>query len=401
MARILDCWEIGNGLAYIEGLAISAKLLAKKGHDVRFAGRDLSHAERIFGSRIRYYQAPTQVVPVAPHRQLRRPMNFADVLINLGLGSAGNMTARVRAWRRLFEGLKPDVVRCASAPGALLAARGTGIRTLVMGIGSLVPPNRTPLPLSRSWLKDGNDEAVAMRERQLQESMNVALDAIGAPRVAHIGALYAEADARLLFTYPELDEYGPRTDVEYLGVIQPGTGATPQWPDVPGKRIFAYLEAYEGISVLLETLAATHLPVLVYMAHAPESLLQRHAGSNLRIVTQPVNVVQAVALCDFGVSHGSHQIAASFLAAGKPQLAVPALLPERVIAERLAAAGVAGYSRLRADEIAQQLDRLRQDASLDERARAVASRVAALTLEQAVTRTIGIVEQLAAAGLRN
>ena len=401
MARVLDCWEVGNGLAYIEGLAISAKLMAKGGHDVRFAGRDLSHAERIFGSRIKYYQAPTQVIPRAVHRQVQRPLSFADVLINLGLGEAGNVIARVRAWRHLFGSLKPDVIRCASAPGALLAARGTGIRTLVMGIGSLVPPSRTPLPLLRSWLTDVDTQAMAARERQLQDAMNQALDAVGAPRVAHVGALYAEADVRLLYTYPELDEYGPRDDVEYLGVIQPGTGAAPQWPDAPGKKIFAYLEAYAGIQVLLEALAATRLPVLVYMAHAPEPLVRHYAAGNLRIVTQPVNVVEAAARCDFGVSHGSHQIAASFLAAGKAQFAVPAVLPERVIAERLAAAGVAVHSRLRADEISQQLGRLQQDPSLAERAQSVAVRVAPLTVEHAARRTIDLVEQLAAAGPRN
>jgi hypothetical protein len=400
MARILDCWELGNGLAYIEGLAISAKLMAKAGHDVRFAGRELAHAERIFGGRIKYYQAPTQVIPVPPQRQLSMPMTFADVLINLGLGDAGNLTARVRAWRHLFDGLKPDVIRCANAPGALLAARGTGIRTMVMGIGSLIPPDKSPLPLLRTWAKDAKPEAMAAREQALLGAMNQALDALAAPRIRSVGGLYAETDARLLYTYPELDEYGPRDDVEYSGAVQPGMGAAPQWPDLPGKKIFAYLEPFDGIHILLDALVATRLPALVYMAHAPEQLIQRYASSNVRIVQQPLDVVKAAALCDYGVSHGGHQIAATFLHAGKPQLAVPAYFPERVIAEKITAAGMGVYCPLRGGEIAAQLKRLLQDPSLADNTRAGAARIAHLNLENSIKRALDTVERLVAAGPR-
>src|SRR5882724_3794932 len=136
MARVLFCWEIGNGLAYIEGLAVGARVIAKAGHEVHFAARDLTHAERVLGNKYRYYQAPTTVIP--PAAVLRRPMTFADVLINLGYGNPGAVAARVRAWRNLIDLVKPDIVRCAHAPGALLAVRGTGIRSVVVGIGFLV-----------------------------------------------------------------------------------------------------------------------------------------------------------------------------------------------------------------------------------------------------------------------
>lgn len=400
MARVLDCWELGNGLAYIEGLAISVKLMAKAGHDARFAGRDLAHAERVFGGRIKCYQAPTQVIPLAPQRQLPTPMTFADVLINLGFGDAGNVTGRVRAWRQLFDGIKPDVIRCANAPSALLAARGTGIRTMVMGIGSLIPPDQSPLPLLRSWAKHAKPEAMAAREQAVLSIMNQALDAVTAPRIASIGALYAEADARLLYTYPELDEYGPRDGVEYYGAVQPGMGEAPQWPDMPGKKIFAYLEPFEGIHVLLDALAATRLPVLVYMPHAPEQLVKRFGGSSLRIVQQPLDVVKAAALCDYGVSHGGHQIVATFLAAGKPQFSVPAYFPERVIAEKITSAGMGVYCPLKTGEIATQLSRLLQDTSLAEKARAAAARVTHLDIEYAIKGALGTFDKLVAAGPR-
>src|SRR5579859_4694922 len=138
MAKVLICWELGNGLAYIESLTAVAKAFKHAGHEVVFALRDLGHAERLLGGKFAFYQAPTQVIPV-PER-LPSPMTFADVLINLGYGKPNNVAARVRAWRGLIEHVQPDIVRCAHAPGALLAVRGTPIRSLAVGIGFLHPP---------------------------------------------------------------------------------------------------------------------------------------------------------------------------------------------------------------------------------------------------------------------
>src|ERR1700761_5242082 len=156
MARVLFCWEMGNGLAYMEGLTAAARAISKAGHEVHFAARDLTHAERLLGGKFPFYQAPTTVIP--PGITLRNPMTFADVLINLGWGNPAAATARVRAWRNLIDLVKPDIVRCAHAPGALLAVRGTPIRSLVGGIGFLVPPNQSPLPLLRTWAKDAVPE---------------------------------------------------------------------------------------------------------------------------------------------------------------------------------------------------------------------------------------------------
>src|ERR1041385_8529026 len=111
MARVLFCWELGNGLAYMEGLALGAKVISKAGHEVQFAVRDLTHAERLLGKHYKYYQAPTTVIPNA--NPLPAPMTFADVLINLGYGRPDAVAGRVRAWRNLLDQVKPDIIRCA------------------------------------------------------------------------------------------------------------------------------------------------------------------------------------------------------------------------------------------------------------------------------------------------
>lgn len=397
MARILTCWELGNGLAYIEGLTAAAKSIAKAGHEVHFAVRDLSHVERLLGSRFPCYQAPTTVIP--PSRTLKRPMTFADVLINLGYGNPAAVAGRVRAWRNLIDLVQPDILRCAHAPGAMLAARGTGIRTIVVGVGFLVPPPRSPLPLLRTWAKDARPENMAAREQLVLEGMNGGLDAIGAPRVASIGALYDEADIRELFTYPELDDYGPRERVKYLGNFQPGMGEAPQWPDMPGKKIFAYLEPFERVGELLKLLAATGQPVLVYLPHPPVELQQLYAAGNLRIVDRPLDLIRTAALCDLGVSMGGHNIVGSFLAAGKPQLAIPSVFTERITGKKIAALG-AGLVGLEPPQIAEALARLQREESFAAKARETAQKVAHLNMQDALKGLTASVDELARLGPR-
>ena len=398
MARIMDCWEMGNGLAYIEGLAVSARLLSKAGHHVMFAARDLSHAERVLGRSITYYQAPTTVIP--PGSRLPNPMTFADVLINLGFGAPQSIVSRVHAWRNFFDLTRPDLIRCTHAPGALLAARGTGIRVQVLGIGFLVPPDRSPLPLLRPWVKDTDPERLAAREQQVLDGMNLGLASIGAPKVASIGALYAGADMRQLYTYPDLDDYGPRQGVDYLGNIQAAKGAEPAWPEVSGKRIFAYLEPVQEILPVLQALARSGQPVLVYMPHAPQQLLQL-TSRNLRVTSEPLDLVKTTALCDLGVSHGGHNIAASFLAAGKPQLSLPKAFPERITAEKVAALGAGLVSRVDAGSVGAALTRLLEDTSLEVQAKAAAARVAHFSLAGAVKGALSSIDQLLAAGPRH
>ena len=398
MARVLTCWEIGNGLAYIEGLTAAARAIAKAGHEVHFAARDLTHAERLLGNRFPYYQAPTTVIP--PRLVLKRPMTFADVLVNLGYGNPGAVAARVRAWRNLIDMVQPDIVRCAHAPGALLAARGTGIRSIVVGIGFLVPPNQSPLPLLRTWAKDAVPENMAAREKAVLDGMNQGLDAIGAPRVASIGALYSETDRRELFTYPELDDYGPREDVTYLGNFQPGMGDAPQWPAAAGKKVFAYLEPFKGVELVLAALAASGQPVLVYMPHAPGELLKQYADGNLRIVDRPLDLLKTAAACDVGVSLGGHNIAGTFLGAGKPQLIVPAYFTERVTGRKVAGLGAGLLADLKPEDISGKLDRLLKDESFASKAREVSKRVSHLDMAYGLKGAVAGIDEMAKLGPR-
>jgi len=392
MARILMCWELGSGLAYIEGLTIAAKTFKKAGHEVLFAVRDLGHAERLLGGKFEFYQAPTQVFSL--NARLPLPMTFADVLSNLGYGIPNNVAARVRAWRNLLDHVKPDIVRCAHAPGALLAARGTGMRTLPVGIGFLHPPAVSPLPNLRTWDKTAMPERMAAREAQVLAGMNQGLDAIGAPRVASVGALYNETDICELYTYPELDDYGPRDNVKYLGNFQPGFGDSPVWPKRSGKRIFAYLQAFKLIPQVLQSLADTGQAVLVYMPDASEELRAHFAGSNLAFAGGPLNIAETVMQCDVGVTHGGHNIVGSLMHAGKPQLCLPTLLPERLTAEKVAALGTGLMANVQFTDVQEKIARLLQEPDFANKASSLGRKVAHYSMEAALKSALESVETL-------
>jgi hypothetical protein len=397
MARILDCWELGNGRAYIAIMGAEDKLFAKAGHEVHFAGRDMRFAEKVLGSRIKYYQAPTQVVPAG--MLVPNPMTFADVLINLGFGDARNVTGRVRCWRNLIDLIKPDLMRCGNAPGALLAARGTGIRTVALGIGFQVPPSVSPLPILRTWAK-GDPARIVAREQSVLSAMNQALDAVDAPRITSIGALYAEADMRMVYSYPELDEYGPRPDVHYVGNLQAARGAAPVWPSMPGKRILACLTSLKITPQILQALAASGQPVLAYLPDAPAELKQLYAQGNLHLTDQPLDLSRAVAECDVGVTHGATFIVGGLLHGGKPQLCLPTVFPERVLADKLAAQGLLRVPGVAPAEITRALDEVQRDEAMAARLRDYAARVAHLDTATIMKTTLDHINALAKAGPR-
>jgi UDP:flavonoid glycosyltransferase YjiC (YdhE family) len=393
MAKILQCWELGDGYAYIEGFTAGARVLKGAGHEVGLAYRDLKHAERLVGTDFALFQAPT---PVSPARTpLRRPMTFADQLINADYGDAARMLGRVRAWRSLIERLQPEVLRVLHAPGALLAARGLGLPTLVVGTGFLIPPPVTPLPNLRPWIKDANPEAMQAREKRVLEAMNQALKTLGAPELARVADLY-RGDGQEIYAFPEMDEYGPRQGVEYMGVYQPRGGVKPAWPEAKGKRVFAYLELFEGLPVALQTLKDSGCAVLVFLPQLPKDLHDKYAGGNLAFADKPLDMALTTAQCDFGVSHGGHNIVSSLLLAGKPQLMLPLYLPERIAAEKVRRMGAGLVSPIEAEKMTAALAQLlAQEVALSAKAREFAPRQGDWSPEDMFKRVAGNIAAVA------
>lgn len=393
MARILECWELGDGYGYIEGFTVGARVLKTAGHDVGLAYRDLKHAEYLVGADFELFQAPTPVS--AARTPLRRPMTFADQLINADYGDAGRMLGRLRAWRTLFERFQPEVLRVLHAPGALLAARGLGLPTLVVGTGFLIPPPVSPLPNLRPWIKDANPQAMQARETRVLDEMNKALKIIGAPALSRVANLY-QVDGVEIYGFPEMDEYGARQGVEYMGVYQPTGGAVPTWPTGNGKRVFAYLELFENLPGVLQALKDSGCAVLVFLARLPQELRDKYAGGNLVFADKPLDMALATAQCDFGVCHAGHNIASSLLLAGKPQLMLPMYLPERIAAENVRRMGAGIVSSLDPAKFGEALALLRaQETALAAKAKEFRPRHLDTSTETMMKRVAGNIAAVA------
>src|SRR5262249_21825386 len=135
--------------------------LAKRGHEVFFAGRDLSQATRAFDSeRITLLPAPWKCRRTSTVEPV---VTFADLLFNIGFGDPDSLTAHVIAWRNLYCLVNPDLLICDHSPTALLATIGERFPITTLGNGFLCPVDETPLQLLRTVSPEA---IVAARERE-------------------------------------------------------------------------------------------------------------------------------------------------------------------------------------------------------------------------------------------
>src|SRR5207247_2657787 len=119
-----------------------AMRLQERGHEIVFALRDLSHAERFLARRgFALLQAP---VWMGDKRGPELPVSYADMLANFGFPDRAGLTAMVRAWRGLYALVRPDLLMIDHGPTALLAARRTGPRRVLFRSGAASPCCRRP-----------------------------------------------------------------------------------------------------------------------------------------------------------------------------------------------------------------------------------------------------------------
>jgi hypothetical protein len=157
----------------------------------------------------------------------------------------------------------------------------------------------------------------------------------GAAPLGTIGALFA--GRALLLTYPELDIYPERGPSDYYGITDTGEGsALPDWPEAPGARVFAYVyHYYPRLEPLFAALERLGFPAIVFCRGLPPELRSRYAGGPLAFPTEPASVSRLLPGADFVISHGSHQMTAQALLAGKPLLMLPTQLEQFLIMRRV------------------------------------------------------------------
>jgi UDP:flavonoid glycosyltransferase YjiC (YdhE family) len=329
MATILFAWELGGGLGHIIPMASLAEDLARAGHQVHMALRDLSRAVRVFGPAVRaFVQAPFKS---AGPPTFRRTVNFGHILANSGWADDGELLALCSAWRHLFRYFRPDLIIFDHSPTALLAARGLQVRKIVTGPGFLCPPNVSPFPplLQKQVILEG----LVAHEGEILARANRLLSRAKVSSMTKLGQLYGEVADTMLTTFVELDPYQNRPAVRYWGPVNSPGGNQPKWPAGSGKRIYAYLAKAPCLPNLLNALQQLAQPTIVFGSGIDIAIQRRFESPTLHFENQRLDLAVVGRECDLAVLNGNHGTLCQMLLNGRPLLLVPTTLEQSLLTD--------------------------------------------------------------------
>lgn len=372
--QILFGWEMGAGMGHLKSHRELFVALTGRGHTIHVASRDVAKAARAFdGLNLPIWQAPFGTEKPDPLYPITPTM--AQVLHNSGLTRIDNVLARTFAWDLLIDTIRPDLVLVDSASTLLLALRGKGLPTASLSTGFFVPPDVHPLPRFSILQGKSFPPTIPTHDTVTLAALNAVLAGRKQAPLGSIAALYNEGVLPLLTTFPELDHYPERKNGCYVGLPASPPGATPEWPDVSGPRIHAYLKPFKAIEQVLAQLRASEFPTIVVSDGIPEQLHARYRSQSLRFSKRALDLNQVTQNCQVSVSNANHGTLAHFLLHGVPLLLIPLFLEQELLAANVVKQHT-GLS-LSTDQCANVLPALRrltEDPSFSESARRFAAR---------------------------
>jgi UDP:flavonoid glycosyltransferase YjiC (YdhE family) len=337
MAKVLCVWEMGQGLGHLTNLRPFVDAARAAGHAPSLAATALDTAGLVFpDADLPVFQAPyLWRVP----RQADGPLLSYAHLVLQRFETEEELAALCRSWDAIFEAVRPDLVVYDFAPSALIASLYRPWRKWVIGSGFLVPRCDGPFFGLFPGVRDepGNVERLARGEERLRMLVNAVLARQGRPPITQAGALLRQADETLLLTLPELDHFGVRPGVRYLGLPPPLAGAPPAWPAGGSLRVFAYLSAFPALEPLLDELSRLDASVLVYSREIGSALRERHP--RIGFADRPLDLPSVYAQADLAVNMANHTTSAQAFLAGVPQLMIPRRQEQGFLARRVLACG--------------------------------------------------------------
>ena len=340
MARILCAWEFGGDLGHVRRLLPIARELRRLGHEAAFVFRDLAplgaHADEGF----EWFQAPLMRLPAT---QNLSPLSPSDVLLNLGYADAPGISGALLGWRALCVLWQPDLVVADYAPGALLAAHMRGVPTTVIGSGFSLPPPGAPLAGYRDW--NPVEPGVLRRlDERLLATVSKAFQNVGAASPPSAARELFAGDVNLVCNSPDLDPFGPREGVEYLGPIaDASSGREVAWNTDARPRIFAYLKPRDARFVPLVTaLRQVAGEALVAAPGLTDAQARELSSDRVRVFAEALNL-DALGSADLCVSHAGPGVASRAILAGVPLALLPMQLEQFLVARRLRSAGAADF----------------------------------------------------------
>jgi UDP:flavonoid glycosyltransferase YjiC (YdhE family) len=392
--RVLIAWELGEAFGHLARCQQLAQGLVRRGHAVVLALKDLRLPSR---QRLLPVVAvvPAPSTPPLRPAAARMPVNYADVLRHSGFADADDVAARVEAWQGIFSLARPDVLVADHAPTALLAAHLSGVPRAAIGNGFAIPPVEQPWPSIRPWEATA-DETLVAAEQQLDRVTEAAQGVLGRQAApVRMRQLFGAHD--VLDTFAELDHYGRRPGAHYVGpIVSVPRALRVGWQGREGSRVLAYLRpGMPAFVPIVQALARVDAEVLCVAPGLPPAAARRLATRRLRIALAPVDLPPLLEAADLAVGYGNSGFSTQALLAGVPLLMRPRHVEQALFARRVQALGAGRLleGRIEADAVAMTVQALLDDPLQREAARAFQERHRRFVPEQAIERTLDLIEQ--------
>jgi len=339
MSRIVYAWELGANYGHVAAFLPLANALRAAGHEVIFVLKDLTHAETLLGHHaFEYLQAPLWLLQLD---RLTHPANYAEILFKVGYLSLPGVLGLVKAWRTQLHLLRPDLLIVDHGPSPLLASRSAPYKRITYGSGFFAPPQTTPMPSIRPEVSLTPAKLLESEARALAV-INAAAQKLKLPAMNALCDLF-DVDANLLSTFPELDHYPQRTGGEYVGpAINLTVGANFTWPEVPGPKVFVYLQAgFAHTEKIIAALASMPVCAVVHSPILDPTLIQKYSQPNLIFSTTPLHMGQASREADIAICNAGMGTISAMLLAGTPLLLFPTHQEQFLLANTVVHLGAA------------------------------------------------------------
>lgn len=334
MANILVAWEFGGGLGHLSHLAPFINSLISLGHRVVLATREATHLD-LFNFPDSLIILPTPQVNLRT-QQKHVNANITSILMPLGYGDPAALKGMVKGWQGIIELANPDLIIFDYAPTALLAAKETNCKKVVIGSGfaELLPNSNTNI-LS-PWV-DGIEKIAMQHERQIVRNVNSVCRWMDVQEIAFFSDLF-RSDLTLLATLPELDPY-KRDSLQALYLVQEKTLTHKKkifWQDNGKPKVFVYLKRNaRNTAVIMEALQQSDLDVICC---CPNSSVESKGG--MQVFSEPVELAPILPSADCLINHASKELVCEGLCYGVPQIVAPAQLEQVDNGRRMEILGV-------------------------------------------------------------
>lgn len=340
MASILLGWELGSGYGHLAILAPLGRALARRGHQVVLAARDVNAARQFCANDgFAIEAAPFWKMPTPSDNGGRPTETLAEPMLAIGFAEPETLGPILTSWDAIIDRLRPDLVVAEFAPALALVCLGR-IPFVTVGTGYSIPPAGRRLPSIRPWVSELSEAAVA-NENRLLDGIAQVQSARRGQVPAFVGDVMAAGRA-FVCTVPMLDPYQAYRGEPAVGPVARVFDSFPEGSERNGA--FAYLAAdCANLAKVLHGLSCSGAAVEAYVRATNEAWIQAQRRPALTLHREPQDMFRQLSRVRALVHHGGNATTHQGLWAGIPQVIVSKTLEQTVTGRAVQSAG-AGFN---------------------------------------------------------